>query len=149
MIKRRPGFALIDVVTSLAVLGSLAIIGTRLFQTGLRLTHQSVAAEETTIRFRSAVGSLRADIWNAKEFTLRESHLLHVVGASGNSVDWTIGGNDLVRSENGEQRRWAGVAEGCAFEVDGFSVVLDSVIRGETAQLRLISQFQLASQESP
>jgi hypothetical protein len=149
MTARRHGFALIDIITSLAVLGSLAVVGTQLFRTGLRLSQESVAAEESTIRMCSAIGAFRADVWNAKELGSKDSHSLQIAGADGNSMDWIIDGNDLVRSENGLQRRWIGVGEGCAFEADGPSVILRSVIRGETAQLRVVSQLQLARRETP
>jgi len=147
MTMQRRGFTLLETVTSLAILSSLAVVGTELLRTSLRVTHEAVAAQEMAARLSSAAGSLREDVWNAKAFSSNDNQSLHINPPQGSQINWSIDAGDLVREEGTEQRRWHGIGADSLFEIDGPSIILRSRNHDNREQMRLVSQLQLASRE--
>jgi prepilin-type N-terminal cleavage/methylation domain-containing protein len=145
MSRRCRGFNLLETTASLVILSSLAVLGTQLLRTSLRVTGESVNAQETAVRLTSAVGQLRADVWNARAFSSNDDQSLHIEPPQGSPIEWSMDSANLIRVQGSERRRWMGVASNTLFQIDGPSVLLRSKSHGDQEQLRLVSQLQLAS----
>lgn len=146
----RPGYTLVELITTLILLGAFTVIATRMFVSTLRVTRQASDSQNQAITIDSMVRMLRADVWSAADVRTVDKRLI-VKRPDAKTVTWSVGENQIVRMEEGSKRpnRWSGVGP---MTLDGRG---DHVIvrfdaapsRQGARQLLLMSQIRLAQKE--
>jgi prepilin-type N-terminal cleavage/methylation domain-containing protein len=142
---KRRGFSLIEVLCWLMLLSAAALIGTRLFTSLMRVFREAPAQQEAMIRFDSAIQTLREDVTASAVFANgADGKILLTSGYQpGNSIAWSIDGDDLLRKTGDDVRRWIGAGKNTAMSIDGPCIVLH--LNGKyPEEIRLLSHIQLA-----
>jgi hypothetical protein len=88
--RSRPrGFMLFEMLIALGVLAAFALIAVKLLTTSLRLAHDAGAARDRALRFESAVGVLRADVWGAAGVELPAPGTARITLGDGSIAVWS------------------------------------------------------------
>lgn len=151
---RRRGVMLWDMLIALGLIAVFLTVTTKILLATMRIPYRANQLETLAARFDGVVGQLRRDAWN--------STALAAVGQGGKSVriergggeapvTWAIDDGGTISRTEKETQRWADVAKGMTFQVDGPVLILvepaDS--RGDGRRIPLVSAVSLARQGRP
>ncbi len=142
---RRRGFTIIEVLVWIVLLTAAVLMGMRLFVSLMRTFREAPAQQEAMMRFDSAVRTLRDDVAGSGVFVMGPDERLMLSDGYRleHSVAWYQDGDDLVRRQGDEIRRWNGIGQQVSLSIDGPCIVARVHGRGDET-IRIMSQVQLA-----
>jgi Tfp pilus assembly protein PilV len=105
-VRRSGGFALIQVLFALMLLGAFALAATHVFRMSVLTTESSARGHERSLRVEQSLHTMRSDVWQADSVDTVEPMLLRLTGLDG-VVEWkTQGEGELMRTTGKDVRKW-------------------------------------------
>jgi type II secretory pathway pseudopilin PulG len=116
------GFALLEALFVIGLLGFVALVGGQIFITINQTTQRAAQRQMSQMRFDQAIRALREDIWNASQCSLRDSHTLQLqLGEK--QVIWTTE-KSMKRTAGDQIEAWEELQSDLHFEVKGNTVTV-------------------------
>lgn len=141
-IKRpfRRGFSLLELLFALSLLGTFALISTRLFTASFKVMWQTSQASEIPMRFDAAISTLRSDVAAAASIDVPDTHSLILHDAAGKTIQWHCDNqHDISRHDAVAQRSWD-VGQTIEFQRDGAIVLIHPQDSSDIAMARVEGQ---------
>ena len=120
----RRGYTLMEVLCTLSLLGTFALIATRLFTSSFKVMWQTSQASEIPMRFDAAISTLRSDLASAASVDIPDAHSLIVHDTAGKTIQWQSDGrHEISRHDTNAQRNWD-VGQSIEFHREGAIVLI-------------------------
>ncbi|MBV8782177.1 MAG: type II secretion system protein [Phycisphaerae bacterium] len=100
----RRGFTILEILSTVIVIGIVAGFGTRVLTFSLRSAHDAGQLQDAMMRFDSAMNALRDDVQNADHWSVTDSTITF-----DDRIIWQDSADGLRRTEAGHLRVWTGV----------------------------------------
>ncbi|MEO6436392.1 MAG: hypothetical protein ABIP55_11635 [Tepidisphaeraceae bacterium] len=144
------GFALLELLILLGMLGLILLAAGRLFESTIRLGHATGEAANAAAGMEALSSALRADGWIANELRVSQDTFATLVqpgdGAMTRAITWTIKPGSITRTDGTDVRQWP-IVEGATFAIEGPSLILKLPPTKTFAggEVRVTSEIQLLS----
>ncbi len=129
---RRSGFALLELLFVLALLGVFALLATRLFYASINTMHGAARTGESAARFDSAMAVMRDDIFLSDSTEMPDSNSLVIHRAGADTIRWQTTGTDIERTADNATRHW-NVEQKIELHQQGKIVLIQPATGGELA----------------
>jgi len=103
---KRSGFAILELLFVLALLGVFALLATQLFRASINVMHNAARTGESAMRFDSAMAVMRDDIFLSASTEMPDSNSLVVHRPDGSIVRWQTAGTEIQRTSGDTIRQW-------------------------------------------
>jgi prepilin-type N-terminal cleavage/methylation domain-containing protein len=103
----RRGYTLLELLCTLSLLGTFALIATRLFTSTFKVMWQTSQSSEVPMRFDAAISTLRSDLASAASVDVPDAHSMIVHDTAGKTIRWQCDGrHEISRHDSATQRNW-------------------------------------------
>jgi hypothetical protein len=92
---------LINILFALALLGTFAVVGMRVFRLSMLTAGKSAAQHEQSLRLGQALSTMSGDVWQASRIEVPSPTQARL-----GSVEWKVEGDGLVRVTDNDRRAW-------------------------------------------
>ena len=147
----RSGIMLIEMLMAIILLSAFLLISTQVFVATMKLNAEAGKVHTDSVRLDSALRTLRADVWAAKEMSSRDGAVVLKPSTGPQEIRWMVEKDGTLvrtatRDGKTEQRRFPSELPGVTFEVKDPEVVLrvPDTRRARGGEVRLVSQIRLA-----
>lgn len=136
----RRGFSLLELLFALSLLGTFALIATRLFTSSFKVMWQTSQASEIPMRFDAAISTLRSDVESAASIDAPDAHSLVVHDTAGKTIRWQCDGqHEMSRQDRIAQRTWD-IGQTIEFQREGAIVLVHPQESADIAMARVEGQ---------
>ncbi|HEV7299335.1 MAG TPA: hypothetical protein VGN72_08225 [Tepidisphaeraceae bacterium] len=150
------GFMLIEMLITLVLFSTFALVAGRLFHTTFRTTHRVEVAHTAMSQWADASLQLRQDVWGARDITVANPQRCEIRLSGADTAIWeATESGELQRTlkRNGEPtspRRWNDLQRTTTFERDDAGLaVLSQVTGAPPARLSLARAIPLMQEGQP
>jgi type II secretory pathway component PulJ len=160
--SRRRGLILFEIMVTLALLATFALVSTQLLRRSLSVAHDANLATGLTSTFDSALNQMRRDVWGAARLHTPDGKTLKIDRADGRRITWSAANPaSLVRlvevskdspdTEDLAPREWSGIATRATFAVENSVLMLiePETSRAGARRVPLLNPIGIVREQRP